>query len=633
LPMPTLRHKPLPEHGLAGSVKEPSDLMCKLFQTHVASDGPLKGCLDLDRFVASQAALAKVQGLKANPTAAALAFNELASAVGPEPSIFRRFSQWQLRAFSASGLSAEALLDVLHRAVEEAKAAVQSLASEEKARRARFKAVAERRRDEAENATDVPGKVDDEAARRRRAAEQARRAADARQTAEVSSKAAGKASAVAVPAKEAATQPTRSLGYACASRFRATTRRASQAWAGNLEALAQELARETQGEEETAWAIYVWICHHVSYDSEGFEGKRPPRSCEPRDVLRDRVCVCAGYARLFEALAREASLRAEYVGGIARGSEQIGAAEKDVFSDSKNSHAWNAVQLGGKWFLLDCTWGAGSCQGGGSQGKKFVRKFNPHYFGVPPEQLAFSHFSSDWNLLNRALSKQEFVSQPYPTSEFFAAGMSFMPGEGPVGVVACRGSNTGVVQLMVPRSVGLLADLGGSDEERCFIERPASGDEVRVHFRCPRGVGSHDLKIYVRQSAHANSASYGLACTYQVAGHAGPTRFVEPCFPKVHSDAFEGHGFRFAAVPPEGLLKADQQGTVALPVLAPSRLQLLVTLNDEEVQIASNGDRGIVCSLKPRQVEGKLSLFAGEAGSTRLGCIATFKLARRGSPA
>ena len=62
--------------------------------------------------------------------------------------------------------------------------------------------------------------------------------------------------------------------------------------------------------------------------------------------------VCNGYAVAFYALKKEAGIPCVYL------------------SSNDESHAWDAVKLGGKWYLVDCTWDDGSA-GSGYNGHRY----------------------------------------------------------------------------------------------------------------------------------------------------------------------------------------------------------------------------------------------------------------------
>mmetsp|Transcript_6970 Transcript_6970/g.11010 ORF Transcript_6970/g.11010 Transcript_6970/m.11010 type:complete len:737 (+) Transcript_6970:54-2264(+) len=336
----------------------------------------------------------------------------------------------------------------------------------------------------------------------------------------------------------------------------------------SIQSLAAHLTVNAATKEKRAWAIFAWVCNNISYDVEGFQGRAPRKSCDAESVLKARVCVCEGYARLFESLCKEADLDVIYIAGKARTNEgSIGKSLSD-----KDGHAWNAVKLQGKWCLVDCTWGAGTCSP-----TQFTAKFRPHYFCIDPCALAFSHFPDDasWQLLPRSLSLENFVAQPHVwTADFFGYGLEFDSDVRPTGVVTLKGTNEGSITLKVPQNVDLLADLDGQ-EERCFQVR--HGSAIAVHFRLH--LKQQFLTIYGRRKKE--TGSYAAVCAFSIARKAAGTAYVEPWFPKVWWEPFSRHGIQFVDEFPHGLLRPDSTRTVILKLKVPAAKTVIASLRAE----------------------------------------------------
>jgi hypothetical protein len=187
----------------------------------------------------------------------------------------------------------------------------------------------------------------------------------------------------------------------------------------SLEAVARYFRDRTPGEEwRRARAIHDYIASRVAYDVPAYRSKNfPPQDAEA--VFRTRQGVCAGYANLFKAMADAADLEAAYILGDARHSPDDLEEEKPV---DGSSHAWNAVKLGGTWYLVDVTWDAGHV------GEKFTRVFTANYFLTPPSIFGMTHFPEEatWQLLKRPLTRGEFIRQPMLRPGFFAAGLRLL---------------------------------------------------------------------------------------------------------------------------------------------------------------------------------------------------------------
>lgn len=108
---------------------------------------------------------------------------------------------------------------------------------------------------------------------------------------------------------------------------------------------------------------------------------------------------------------RTANIQVKKISGYAKGYGHS-AANPITLSGDPN-HAWNAVQLEGKWYLIDGTWGAGNLDTSNS----FQKKFDEHYFLTDPKHFVSAHFpymdknmeeSKKWQLLKKPISLEEF---------------------------------------------------------------------------------------------------------------------------------------------------------------------------------------------------------------------------------
>ncbi len=173
------------------------------------------------------------------------------------------------------------------------------------------------------------------------------------------------------------------------------------------------IAQETDDPFARARAIHDYVADRIAYDAVALAEKRYP-PYNPKTVLKRRMGVCAGYAKLFVAIAKAAGLKAVYLTGHAR--------QEDGGIDGIG-HAWNAVQLEGRWYLLDTTWDSGFVKG-----RRFDKRFRTTYYLTPPKVFAVDHFPDEkrWQLLPQPLSRSEFIRQPFMRSSFHAAGLKLI---------------------------------------------------------------------------------------------------------------------------------------------------------------------------------------------------------------
>ncbi len=98
-------------------------------------------------------------------------------------------------------------------------------------------------------------------------------------------------------------------------------------------------------------AIFDWVRTNVEYDYDYYFGKKSTVSIEPKDVLKSKLAVCDGYARLTSALVEAQGIPSLYLVGRGGGSSSV--SDDNLWE----YHAWNAACVDGCWIYLDTTWG------------------------------------------------------------------------------------------------------------------------------------------------------------------------------------------------------------------------------------------------------------------------------------
>lgn len=174
------------------------------------------------------------------------------------------------------------------------------------------------------------------------------------------------------------------------------------------EALAKHLCTDLKTDLEKARALFTWIAINTRYDLEKSE-KVTSRSKTTDEEIEESVertfkkgkGVCMDYSLLYLKMANSVGLECEYITGNAT----------DPLGTGWHSHSWNVVKIGGKWQLLDATWGAGYVD---EETWKFRAKFQPGFFMPSPRLFVLHHFpdEEEWQLLDEPVSKKEFKSQP-----------------------------------------------------------------------------------------------------------------------------------------------------------------------------------------------------------------------------
>ena len=230
-------------------------------------------------------------------------------------------------------------------------------------------------------------------------------------------------------------------------------------------------------------ALHDWVADRVAYDAASYLAHAyPPQDAEA--VFATRSSVCAGYANLLEALGRAAGLEVVFVPGDAR------AKGSDL---SGEGHAWNAAKIAGRWYLIDATWDSGVLSG-----SHFERRYSTAYFLTPPRIFNIDHFPDDakWQLVDKPLSRGEFLRQPALTPLFFASGLELLaPDRSQVDV-------QGKLDILLrnPQNVFMTAryeEPGSSREpERCHVADGPS-PSISCNFSRP---GRYDVMLFTNRS-------------------------------------------------------------------------------------------------------------------------------------
>lgn len=186
----------------------------------------------------------------------------------------------------------------------------------------------------------------------------------------------------------------------------------------SIQSIAAYINRSAKTDLEKARGVYVWLTDNISYNDKGYNSHNfGDNSAE--GVLKSRVAVCAGYADLFEAIAKNTGIEAISIVGYAKG---INYEEGDHFSES--NHAWNAVKIDNAWRIFDATWG----EGGGVKDKKgrlkSIKEFNDHWFNVSPEQAVFTHYPENPMELftTQKITLEDFESLPDVSPDYLRQG-------------------------------------------------------------------------------------------------------------------------------------------------------------------------------------------------------------------
>ncbi len=177
------------------------------------------------------------------------------------------------------------------------------------------------------------------------------------------------------------------------------------------ESLGKYLGGVSADEYTRALTVFSWIAKNIRYDYQSLKNSQNGGTMAPQDaeaVLQRRSGVCAGYASLMKATGTAAGLQCEEIIGYSKGGTYYTGK---VFE--RTTHAWNAIQIFGKWELMDATWASPDDR---------EQDLNYLYFCASPRQLLSSHLPLDnkWQLVSKPIDLDAFSNSPWVHSSFHA---------------------------------------------------------------------------------------------------------------------------------------------------------------------------------------------------------------------
>ncbi|MGB0424469.1 MAG: transglutaminase domain-containing protein [Flavobacteriales bacterium] len=175
----------------------------------------------------------------------------------------------------------------------------------------------------------------------------------------------------------------------------------------DLDKLAWYLAQGASTDLEKTRSIYVWLVDNISYDFDQLEDASR-RNKTAAEVLRDKTCICGGYANLFLDLGEKMDLPIRRVTGYSKGMGYESAADLE-----KSRHAWNQVLIDGEWRTFDATWGCIEQDGLWDRLTK-RSMINEAWFNTDPYLAIFTHYplSEEFFQVSPVPSKNQFTSLP-----------------------------------------------------------------------------------------------------------------------------------------------------------------------------------------------------------------------------
>ena len=178
----------------------------------------------------------------------------------------------------------------------------------------------------------------------------------------------------------------------------------------DIASVANHIVRREDDSFGRVRALHDYAAQRLQLDLDALRsGRLGPQDAEA--VFRTRRAVSQGFANLFAALARAAGIRVATITGRAR---DLGGRLEGM------PHVWNAVQIEGRWYLVDVVWDAGHLRQ-----SRFVPQLDTLYLFTPPAFFAADHLPDDpaWQLLPNPRTWGDFMRQPLLSPRFHALGL------------------------------------------------------------------------------------------------------------------------------------------------------------------------------------------------------------------
>lgn len=251
--------------------------------------------------------------------------------------------------------------------------------------------------------------------------------------------------------------------------------------------LVQSLLKNVYDPFEQVKLLHDWVADNIRYNFEGYlSGNRGDNSWT--GVLKSKKAVCAGYANLFDAMCGIAGIPCEVVSGFAKGYgyDPLGSVRPS------SNHAWNAVTIQGRKYLVDATWDSGYINAFNQN----VKYYSTDYLFADPARIIYSHFPDDprYQLLATPKTFEDFRTLPGLRGAYFDLGITVVSPE-------LRGvmdaSAPFELDLGCPESVVLSASLRDMKDQRidnaCMVIREGRRAHIRVAFP---GSGPYTLIVF-----------------------------------------------------------------------------------------------------------------------------------------
>ncbi|MBR1862762.1 MAG: transglutaminase [Ruminococcus sp.] len=234
-------------------------------------------------------------------------------------------------------------------------------------------------------------------------------------------------------------------------------------------ALIDEIITEDMGDYEKELAVHDWMIRELTYDPGELSvfGEMTPDADDPYGAFVNGMCICSGYTTTFQLLMDMLEIPCHSIQGVDSEGED---------------HAWNEVEIDGRWYFADVTWDDPVPDREG-------RPVRHTYFNVTSEFMAERHV---WDMK----AFPEAVS--YEDSHIAHGLRDISDWEEIIGIISeLERTNTEEVYLRPAGSLGV--DLSSSGGQREFLGdfniSSELEDVMMAHKKELNGIGLYFQKV------------------------------------------------------------------------------------------------------------------------------------------
>ena len=176
--------------------------------------------------------------------------------------------------------------------------------------------------------------------------------------------------------------------------------------------VAKILAQDLSTEHEKFRAIFRWITDNIEYN------KTAQNVVDADKVVRKNKAVCQGFSNLLKEMCAAVNIPCESITGFTK--TEIADINRPL---KKTDHAWNSVNLYGKWYLVDVTWATSKMN---VINHKFMKEFDDYYFLTPPEKFILDHYPKEkrFQFLDKPVKKSVYMKAPVYYTDYFHMQLS-----------------------------------------------------------------------------------------------------------------------------------------------------------------------------------------------------------------